>query len=151
MADFRPISINEVRIAGNIVRDPELKYIGNGTPVCSFSVAVSEKFKTKTGETQEKTAYVDVVCWRALAEYIGERAVKGDPVYVSGSLIQEEWEDRATGQKRTKLKVQAFRIQPQTWTGSNSSGGGRSADRGTAQAPKQRPIEEPIPEDDIPF
>ena len=142
--NLRMPDINRVQIAGNLTRDPELRYLATGTPICEFGIAVSRRFKDKSGETREDTIFVDVTAWSAAAEYIGTHVKKGYPVYVEGGLQMDQWEDKATGQKRTKLKVRADRVQQLSWN--NANGGGYKEPK-----PKPREIEEPIPEDDIPF
>ena len=142
MADLRMPDMNKVFLAGRLTRDPELRYIPSGTAVCELGLAVSRKFRTKEGEMREDTVFVDVTCWAKTAEFVGENFHKGRPIIVEGRLKSDEWEDKNTGQKRSKIKVDAARVQSLDWE-----------DRGTAQASKPAPraIEEPVPEDDIPF
>ena len=140
MADLKMPDVNEVFIAGRLTRDPELSYIASGQALCKFGVAVSRKFKSKSGEQKEDTAFINVTTWAKTAEYVGEHLHKGDPVLVHGRITQEEWEDKATGQKRNKTGVTADRVQSLSWPD------------GSKPAPKPQPrvIEEPIPEDEIP-
>lgn len=150
MADLRMPDINRVQLAGNLTRDPELKYIPSGTALCDMSIAVSRKFKTKTGETREETMYVEVALWGPAAEWISKDCKKGSPVYLEGRLKMDSWDDKSTGQKRSKLTVVADRVQQLSWNdrGGFSGGGGGG---GHSERPQPRDIEEPIPEDDIPF
>ncbi len=161
MSDLRLPDLNKVIIAGRLTRDPELKYIGSGRAVCNLSVANSQHYRTKEGERRESTTFVNVTLWDKQAEWVGERLKKGRPVLVEGRLKSDSWEDKTTGQKRTKLEISAQRLTPLDWDddgrgggggggGGDNYGGGRPAE--TQQAPPApRPIEEPIPEDDIPF
>lgn len=141
MSDLRMPDLNMVMLAGRLTRDPELRYLPNGTPVCKLGLAVSRTFKTQDGERKEETLFVDVTTWRATAEYCGSNLRKGRPIIVEGRLRSDAWEDKATGQKRSKIEVQATRIQQLDWEERG----------GAAPRPEPRPIEEPIPEDDIPF
>ncbi|HNV20231.1 MAG TPA: single-stranded DNA-binding protein [Candidatus Hydrogenedentes bacterium] len=141
MSDLRMPDLNKVFLAGRLTRDPELRYLSSGTPLCRMGLAVSRNYKTKEGERREETLFVDVVAWRGTAEYCGENLKKGRPILVEGMLRSDQWEDKSTGQKRTKIEVQADRIQTLDW---DSEGGAGSK-------PAPRVIEEPIPEDDVPF
>ena len=142
MSDLRMPDLNRVILAGRLTRDPELRYLPSGTPLCKMGLAVSRFYKTQDGERREETLFVNVTAWRGTAEYCGERLKKGRPIVVEGRLKSDEWEDKNTGQKRTSIEVHADRIQQLDW---DDSGGGPSS------APKPREIEEPVPEDDIPF
>lgn len=141
MSELRMPDINMVILAGRLTRDPELRYLPNGTPLCKMGLAVSRTYKTPDGERKEETLFVDITAWKGTAEFCGENLRKGRPVTVEGRLKSDSWEDKATGQKRTKIEVQVVRIQSLDWV-----------DRGAAAAPVEpRPIEEPVPEDDVPF
>ena len=150
MADLRMPDINRVQLAGNLTRDPELKYIASGTALCELGLAVSRKFRSKSGELQEETMFINVVLWGKTAEWVGEKVKKGQPVYVEGRLKMDSWDDKSTGQKRSKIEVIGERVQQLSWDDSFGGGGGN---RGGGQSgrPQPREIEEPIPEDDIPF
>lgn len=155
MSDLRMPDINRVEFAGRLTRDCELRYLQQGTPVCSLSVAVSKKYKTKSGETREDSLFVDVTVWGSAGEWVAENIKKGHPVLVEGELKRREWEDKATGQKRDKLTVTAKRVQALAWEDRGSSGSGAQSKGkdygGYKDSPPPRNIEEPIPEDDIPF
>lgn len=103
--------LNSVVLVGRLVRDPELKYTPQGAPVCEFTLASNRRFTKKDGEKVEEVAFVDVVAWNRLAEISAEYLKKGRMVVVSGQLIQDRWEDKETGQKRSKLRVQAQTTQ----------------------------------------
>lgn len=99
-------NFNKVIIAGHLTRDPEVKYLSSGSAICNFSVAVSEEWKDKTsGEMKKSTAFIDCDAWGKTAEIIGEHFCKGKPILVEGRLKQENWDDKETGKKRSKLKV----------------------------------------------
>lgn len=142
MSDLRMPDLNRVFLAGRLTRDPELRYLPSGTPLCKMGLAVSRFYKTQDGERREETLFINVTAWRGTAEFCGERLKKGRPIIVEGRLKSDEWEDKNTGQKRTSIEVHADRIQQLDW---DESGGGQSP------KPKPREIEEPVPEDDIPF
>ena len=175
MSDLRMPDINKVSLAGRLTRDPELRYIASGTAVCKLGLAVSRKFKTKTGETREDTLFINVTVWGQSGEFCNEYMKKGTPVMVEGRLSSNEWEDKNTGQKRSTIEVTADRVQSLAWEdrggqGGGGQGGGYSQNQGGGcggqggynqgggqnqnqggNAPQPRHIEEPIPEDDIPF
>ena len=142
MADLRMPDLNKVFLAGRLTRDPELRYIPSGTAVCELGLAVSRKYRTKDGEQREERMFINVTCWGKTAEYVGENFHKGRPIIVEGRLKSDEWEDKNTGQKRTKIEITADRVQSLDWE-----------DRGGSKPSKPAPraIEEPVPEDDIPF
>ncbi len=148
MSDVRVPDLNKVFIAGRLTRDPELRYLPSGLAVCKLGLANTRFFRSKDGEKREETCFVDVTVWDKQAEWIGERFRKGRPVLVEGALKFDQWEDKNTGQKRSRLEVRAQRVTPLDW----DEDGQRPAPRPPVQeAPAPRPIEEPIPEDDIPF
>lgn len=160
MSDLRVPDLNKVLIAGRLTRDPELKYISSGRAVCKLGIANSRYYKDKnSGERKEDTSFVDVTIWDKQAEWIGEKLKKGRPVLIEGRLKSDMWDDKTTGQKRTKVEIVALRVTPLDWDddgrgggGGSYSGGASSSSRPTsAPAPAPREIEEPIPEDDIPF
>lgn len=141
MADLRMPDLNKVFLAGNLTRDPELKYLSNGNPLCKLGLAVSRKFKTKDGDLREETLFINVTVWGKSAEFCGENLKKGRPVLVEGRLRSNDWEDKNTGQKRTMIEVTADRVQQMSWE-----------DRGSyASSSSSRKEEEPVAEDDIPF
>ena len=96
--------MNKCHFSGNLTRDPELKYTPNGTAVLNVTIAVSRRFK-KNDEVQTETAFIDSVAWDSGAEAIANHFNKGDNIIVHGSMQQEEWTDKESGQKRTKLKL----------------------------------------------
>ncbi len=141
MSDLRMPDLNKVYLAGNLTRDPELRYLQSGSAVCKLGLAANRRFRTKDGEQREETLFINVTTWGKTAEYCGENMKKGRPVLVEGRLQANDWEDKTTGQKRTSIEIHAQRIQDLSWE-----------DRPKASAkPEPRDIEEPIPEDDIPF
>ena len=103
-------SFNKITIVGYLGRDPELRYTPDGTPVCDFSVATTERRKDKSGEPQDITTWFRVTVWRRQAELAGQYLTKGRQVYVEGRLTQKEYQDR-DGNTRYNLEVTASDIQ----------------------------------------
>ncbi len=106
MANF-----NKVILVGNLTRDPELRRIPSGTAVVDLGLAVNRTFTGKDGERREEATFVDVSVWDRQAETCAEYLKKGSPILVEGSLKMDTWDDKSTGEKRSKLKVHAERIQ----------------------------------------
>ena len=144
MTDLRMPEYNYSSFTGRLTRDPELRRTGAGVAICSMGVAISEHFKDKSGQRQEKTAFINVVVWDKQGEYCHEHLKKGYPVWVEGSLTSDQWEDKDTGAKRTKVEVRARRVQQLDWNNSNA-GGGRQETKPT------EPDNRAMPQDDIPF
>ncbi len=91
---------------GNITRDPEVRYTTGGTAVTDISLAINRnRTDKKSNERVEETTYVEVTLWGHNAEIAGEYLKKSSPVLIEGRLQQDQWEDKQTGQKRSKLKV----------------------------------------------
>ena len=100
MANF-----NKVILAGNLTRDPELRYTPKGTAVTKITLAVNRIWKTETGESKEEVTFVDVDSFGRQAEVIAQYMKKGRPFLVEGRLKLDQWEDKNTHQKQSKLKV----------------------------------------------
>jgi len=151
-------SLNKVMLIGNVTRDPELKYTPKGTAVADVGLAVNRVFTLEGGERREEVTFIDVTLWGRSAEVAAEYAKKGRPLFVEGRLQLDTWDDKATGQKRSKLRVVGENIQllGGRGEGGGGGGGGDSAPRTAArrepdfEAPARpaRPAEE---DDDIPF
>ncbi len=106
MADF-----NKVILVGRLTRDPELRYISSGTAVCEVSLAIGRKWKGSDGQMRDETTFIDVVIWGRNGENVNQYMKKGSQLLVEGRLNQERWEDKNTGQKRSKVNVVADRVQ----------------------------------------
>ena len=121
-------SFNKVILVGNLTRDPEVRYIPSGTAVCDISLAVNSQWTDrKTNERKEEVTFVEVTLWGRTAEIAGEYLTKGRPVLIEGRLTLDSWEDKETGQKRSKLKVVADGMQ---LLGSRDGGGGSGSGGG---------------------
>ncbi|QDT34384.1 single-stranded DNA-binding protein [Thalassoglobus polymorphus] len=99
-------SFNKVILVGNVTRDPEVKYINNGTAVTDLGLAVNRSwFDKQQNQRREETTFVDVTLWGRQAEVAGEYLSKGRSVLIEGRLQLDSWDDRETGKKRSKLRV----------------------------------------------
>jgi len=98
-------SFNKVILMGNLTRDPELRYTPKGTALAKLGLAVNRRWTSETGETKEEVTFVDVEAWSAQAENIAKYMKKGSPLLIEGRLRLDQWDDKQTGQKRSKLVV----------------------------------------------
>jgi single-strand DNA-binding protein len=131
-------------IAGNLTRDPEVRYTGGGTPVATLGLAINNRVK-KGDEWTDEACFIDVVLFGKQAEYMGENSSKGSNVVITGRLQYRNWEGN-DGNKRSKLEVVAERVQN---NGKSSSGGGSSyGEHASSRPSKER---EPGLDDDVPF
>jgi single-strand DNA-binding protein len=127
-------SFNRVILLGNMTRDPELRYLQSGMAVTDIGLAVNDRRKNATtGEWIEETTFVDVTLWGRTAEVAGEYLTKGSPVLIEGRLKTDSWDDKQTGQKRSKLKVVGERMQLL-----GSKGQGSSAEGGGPRTPARK-------------
>jgi single-strand DNA-binding protein len=104
-------SFNKVILLGNVTRDPEIRYTPKGTAVTELGMAVNRVYSTDSGEKREEVTFVDVTLWGRTAEIAGEYLKKGRPVLIEGRLQLDTWDDKQSGQKRSKLKVVADGLQ----------------------------------------
>jgi single-strand DNA-binding protein len=140
-------SFNRITIVGYLGRDPELRYTSDGTPVCDFSVATTERRKDRSGESQDITTWFRVTVWRRQAELASQYLSKGKQVYVEGRLIQREFQDR-DGNTRYNLEVTASDVQFLGSRGDEIQGREESMSKPRVQ---EAPAAAPVTEDDIPF
>jgi single-strand DNA-binding protein len=127
-------SFNKVILLGNLTRDPEVRYTPKGSAVCDLGVAVNRVYTTEGGERREEVTFVDVVLWARLAEIAGEYLRKGRPVFIEGRLQMDSWDDKQTGQKRTKLRVVGESMQLLGGRPSGAAGETTEEDRVTTNA-----------------
>lgn len=157
-------SFNKVILMGNFTRDPELRYLPNNTAVCDMGLAVNDRFQNKaTGQWEDRPNFVDCTAFGRTAENISKFFAKGRPIFIEGKLRFEQWEDRQSGQKRSKLKVVI-----DTWQfvdSKDSAGAGGGAPTGSAGYGNRQQADngggwdngggggghEAVDEDDIPF
>ena len=101
------MNLNKVLFAGNLTADPEVIHTPKGTAVVNASLAVNEFYNSEDGERQQNTTFVDVKVWGQSAENLAKLAQKGQEILIDGSIRQDSWEDKESGQKRSKLYVRA--------------------------------------------
>jgi single-strand DNA-binding protein len=151
MANF-----NKVILAGNLTRDPALRYTPKGTAIAEIGLAINRKWKSETGEAKEEVTFVDVAAYGRTAEVIGQYLKKGRPIMIEGRLKFDQWDDKQTGQKRSKLRVvcESFEFLD---SGNRGGEGGEPAapraPRPAASTPASEPVEGDAPpeSDDVPF
>jgi single-strand DNA-binding protein len=166
-------SFNKVILMGNLTRDPELRYTPKGTAVARIGLAVNRVWRTETGESREETTFVDCDAFARSAETLCQYLKKGNPVLIEGRLRLHSWEDKQTGQKQNRLRVD---IENFRFVGGNAGGGGGAGGGGAAggaaggggresspaegyrarpsqpSAPSSAPEPDPLPsDDDVPF
>ena len=129
------MNLNNVKLAGNLTRDIELRYTNSGKALAKFGIAINDKWKGADGAAREKTTFVDVTAWGKQAEVLAQYLGKGSPLYLEGRLEYSTW-DAADGKKRSKLDV--------TLTSFQFLGGGKRDD-------KSAPVQNNKGTDDIPF
>lgn len=130
MANF-----NKVMLMGNVTRDIELRYTPKGTAVADIGLAVNRIRTGESGERIEETTFVDITLWGRTAEVAHQYSGKGKPLFVEGRLHMDSWDDKASGQKRTKLKVVGENIQ---LMGAPGGGSGGQDSQGGNPAPQQQ-------------
>jgi single-strand DNA-binding protein len=154
-------SLNKVFLMGNLTRDPEVKYTPKGTAVCDLGLAVNDSYKAQDGTIKETVTFVDVEVWGRTAENCKQYLSKGRPVFIEGQLRLDQWES-PQGEKKSKMKVRADRVQflgggparsggggEQRPPSSGSGGSAPSAPRPASTVSEDRPP--PVEDDDIPF
>jgi len=154
MANF-----NKVILAGNLTRDPELRYTPKGTAIARIGMAINRSWKSETGETREEVTFVDVDAFGRQAEVIAQYMKKGRPFLVEGRLKLDQWEDKNTHQKQSKLRVvlESFSfLDSNRGDGAAPSEGPRTRPAAAAPAAGEAPAppetDAPAPEDDdVPF
>ena len=114
-------SLNKVLLMGNLTRDPELRVTPKGTSVCQFSLAINRQFKMESGESREEVIFVDIESWGKQGETIAKYCTKGRPLYVEGRLKLDQWEDKNTKEKRSRMRVVLEQFQ---FLGDGRGGGG---------------------------
>ncbi len=117
---------NKVILMGNLTRDPEVKYTSGGTAIAKLGMAINRTWTNKEGQKQEETTFVDVDAFGRQAEVIGQYLKKGRPVMIEGRLKLDQWDDKQTGQKRSKLGVtlEGFQFLDSGGGGGGAGGGG---------------------------
>ena len=136
-------NLNKVMLMGNLTRDPELKYTPKGSAVLELGMAINRSYTTDSGEKRDETTFVDITFWGKQAEVIKQYCTKGRPLYVEGRLQLDTWDDKQSGQKRSKLRVHGESFQfigsRQGGNENQSSGGGEEYDDAPRAAPSRSP------------
>jgi single-strand DNA-binding protein len=141
-------SVNQVTLIGNLGRDPETRYSGDGAAITNINIATTDRWKDKaSGETKEQTEWHRVVFFGRLAEIAGEYLRKGRPVYVQGRLRTRKWEDK-DGVERytTEIVAETLQMLGSKQNGDREEGGERPQRPAAAPAGGDAPLD-----DDIPF
>jgi len=138
--------INKAILIGNLGANPEILYTPNGTPVATFSLATTERWKGDDGQVQESTEWHRVVAWNRLGEICGEYLGKGSKVYIEGKLKTRKWKDQSGNDRYTTeiiaREMKMLSPRPQSGGGDAGGGYGHGGD----------PFPEPPPMgDDVPF
>src|SRR5688572_12134384 len=108
--------MNSIHTIGNLTRDVELRFLTNGTPVGKFGLAINEKKKdSASGEYKDAPVFVDITIWGNQAETLANNCKKGSKIAISGRLAVDEWQDKQTQQKRTKLYIVAENFEFLSW------------------------------------
>lgn len=149
MANF-----NKVILVGNLTRDPELRYTPKGMAIAKVGLAINRNWTSESGEKKEEVTFVDVDIFGRTAENVAQYMKKGRPILIEGRLRLDQWDDKQTGQKRSKLGVVAETVQ---FLGSPAGGEGGDAPRRPAPSAPSAPSspsaepDMPPPDDDVPF
>ncbi|MFM2171616.1 MAG: single-stranded DNA-binding protein [Verrucomicrobiota bacterium] len=130
-------NLNKVLLLGNLTRDPELRYTPKGTAVADIAVAINRVWNNEQNQRQEETTFVDITLWGRQAEIAQQYLSKGRGVFIEGRLQMDTWEDKASGQKRSKLKVVAENLQFMP-DGKGNGGGGISGNQGSPSTSSSR-------------
>src|SRR5471032_731843 len=135
-------NLNKVMLMGNLTRDPEIKYTPKGTAIANFGIAVNRTYTPEGGEKREEVTFIDLEAFGRTAEIIGEYFKKGRPIFIEGRLKLDQWDDKTTGKKMSKLRVIVGTFE---FLGSREGGGGGGESGGSApsgeargSAPQQR-------------
>jgi single-strand DNA-binding protein len=144
---------NKVILIGNLTRDPELRYTPKGVAIAKIGLAVNRTWKTETGEQKEEVTFIDVDAFGRQAETLAQYVKKGSPLMVEGRLKLDQWDDKQTGQKRSKMGVTLEGFQ---FLGSGNREGGSDAPRparptSAAKPPPSEGDGPPPEDDDVPF
>ena len=154
--------LNKVFLIGNLTRDPELRVTPKGTAICQFGMAVNRQFKDESGATRDETTFVDIEAWGKQGELVSKYLSKGSPAMVEGRLKLDQWEDKTSGQKRSKLKVVLDNVQFLSSRGAGGAGGagaaphaapveGEPADPAAPAAKPAAPASKEHLDEDVPF
>lgn len=158
-------NLNKVYLMGRLTRDPDLRYTPKGTAVADIAMAINRyRSGGDGGDRTEETTFVDVTLWGKQAETANQYLSKGREVFIEGRLQLDSWEDKSSGQKRSKLKVvgESMQFVGGPGGGGSSGGGDSQSSGGDSHGDEPRPAQPSAPpqqshdsydddDDDIPF
>lgn len=149
------MNLNKVTLAGNLTRDPEMRFTTSNTAVANIGIAVNRKWKDNAGKVNEDVLFIDCEAWGRTAEVINEHLRKGDPIFIEGRLKLDQWEDRDGG-KRSKIKVVVESFQFIGGRRDDEPRGRESTRQAMADSPQGKPVMATGPHvavdaDDIPW
>jgi single-strand DNA-binding protein len=151
-------SFNKVILVGNLTRDPELRYTAKGMAIAKIGLAVNRNWTTEAGEKKEEVTFVDVDVFGRTAENVAQYMRKGRSILIDGRLRLDQWDDKQTGQKRSRLGVVADTVQFLGSPQGATEGGSAPTEAPRRPAPAAKPPESPEggeasapEEDDVPF
>ena len=105
-------SLNKVLLIGNLTRDPELRYLtGGNSAVCEFGIAINRRFMQASGQEKDETCFLEIVVWGKQAETCSRFLQKGSTVFIEGRLVYDQWTEKDTQKKRSRVRVTAERVQ----------------------------------------
>jgi len=145
-------NLNKVMLIGNVTRDPEIRYTPKGTALTELTLAVNRRYTGDNGEKREEVTFIDVTLWGKTAEVAAEYLKKGRPLFVEGRLRMDSWEDKQTGQKRSKLGVVGENIEFLNSREGGPGGGGGGSQGGEydeeprSSRPASRPPQQSRPQ-----
>lgn len=135
------LQLNNVALAGNLTRDPIVRFLANEQAVANFGLAINRRYKGSDGQMKDDATFVDIEVWGKTAEFVGQFLVKGKAAYIEGRLKLDTWDDK-DGKKHSKLKVVADRVEfveskgdgPATGTPGSQRPSARGRDEGPSQS-----------------
>jgi len=141
--------LNKCFLIGNLTRDPELRVTPKGTPIASFGLAINRQSKNADGSHADEVTFVDVEAWGKQAELVAKYLAKGAPAMIEGRMKLDEWQDKTSGAKRSRLKVVLENVQ---FLGGKRDGTPAEVRDGEQrqEAPRTAPATQPESED-VPF
>ena len=139
--------LNRVFLIGNLTRDPELRTTPKGTAIATFGIAVNRTYRDEAGASHDETTFVDIEAWGKQAELVSKYLTKGSPCMIEGRLRLDTWEDKTSGQKRSRLKVVLDNVQ---FLNRAPAAGGETPSARSSGRPSSSPAADDIP-DDVPF
>ncbi len=164
---------NKVFLMGNLTRDPEKRVTPTGLTIVKLGLAVNRRFTTKEGEQREETTFVDIDAFGRQAEVIAQYCTKGRPLFVEGRLKLDTWQDKQSGENRSKLGVVLENFQflggrgdgegggdsggyeqsspPARRSGGDSGAASSGGSSSSSARPANRAPADEFPEDDVPF